>query len=277
MAHALQDRYSKLVDAKLRATLVTRDGLIFNTRYEGKPTAGAVKIPVRDTEVAARAYDKANGLAVQSGTTTYLTLTIDKDYAVNELIDGYDAAAVPDGIVAERIDSAGYSLAAQLDKDGIAALEAGGTRNGNATALTSTTTYKQFVALRTQLSKNKVPTSGRFALVNPDVVGYLLEDTTHFVRASQLGDSVVQSGAIGRIAGFTVYECTEMTATTEIIVGHPDWCHRVREWAVDVHVQDLSGSGTYIGASAVQGRMVYAHKVSKAAAVLYKSTAAISG
>ena len=56
MAHALQDRYSKLVDAKMRATLVTRNNLIFNTRYEGSPKAGAVKIPVRDTEVTARAY-----------------------------------------------------------------------------------------------------------------------------------------------------------------------------------------------------------------------------
>ena len=33
MAHELQDRYSKLVDAKLRATLVKKDGVIFNNRY----------------------------------------------------------------------------------------------------------------------------------------------------------------------------------------------------------------------------------------------------
>lgn len=273
MAHTLQDRYSKLVDAKLRATLVTRDGLIFNTRYEGKPTAGAVKIPVRDTEVAVREYDKASGIDAQTGTTTYLTVTVDKDYAVNELIDGYDAAAVPDGIVAERLDSAGYSFALQLDKDAIATLEAGGTVYGDTTAIATETAYTTLVGMRTQLSKSNVPASGRFALVTPDVVGMLLEDTTHFVRASNLGDEVVQSGAIGRIAGFTVYETNNAAATTEIIVGHPDWCHRIREWAVDVHLQDLNGSGKYIGASAVQGRSVYTHKVSKKAAVLIKKKA----
>ena len=48
--HTLQDRYSPLVDAKLRNTLVTKDNLIFNNRYEGNPKAGKVKIPVRDTE-----------------------------------------------------------------------------------------------------------------------------------------------------------------------------------------------------------------------------------
>ena len=277
MAHALQDRYSKLVDAKMRATLVTRNNLIFNTRYEGSPKAGAVKIPVRDTEVAARAYDKASGLALQAGTTTYLNLPINKDYAVNELIDGYDAAAVPDGIVAERLDSAGYSLASQLDADAIAELKASGTTLSTTTALTAATVYKQFVAMRTQLSKSNIPADRRWALVSPDVVALLLEDTTYFVRASQLGDNVVQSGAIGRIAGFTVYECNTLGATTEIIAGHPDWCHRVNEWMVDVHVQDLAGSGTYIGASAIQGRQVYGHKVSKAAAVLIKGTASSGG
>ncbi len=50
------------LDAKLRATLVTRDNTIFNNRYEGSPKAGKVKIPVRDTEVAVKAYDKANGV-----------------------------------------------------------------------------------------------------------------------------------------------------------------------------------------------------------------------
>nr|DAK75163.1 MAG TPA: hypothetical protein [Caudoviricetes sp.] len=35
------------------------------------------------------------------------------------------------------------------------------------------------------------------------------------------------------------------------------------EWQTPVHLQDLSGSGKFIGASAVQGRKVYGIKVSK--------------
>ena len=101
--HTLQDRYSPLVDAKLRNTLVTKDNLIFNNRYEGNPKAGKVKIPVRDTEAEVSKYDRANGLSPKAGGTTYLDLDIDNDVAVNELIDGYEASAVPDGIVAERL------------------------------------------------------------------------------------------------------------------------------------------------------------------------------
>ena len=103
-AHAQQERWSSLVDAKLRQTLVTRDNYIFNTDYEGSPTAGKVKIPVRDTEVTVKDYDKATGVDLETGITTYMDLDIDRDKAVNELIDGYDAASVPDNLVADRLD-----------------------------------------------------------------------------------------------------------------------------------------------------------------------------
>ena len=116
MAHELQDRYSKLVDAKLRATLVKKDGVIFNNRYEGNPKAGKVKVPVRDTEVAVADYSKTDGAGATHGDTSYTNVTVDKDKAVNEIIDGFDAAAVPDNLVADRLDSAAYSMALQIER-----------------------------------------------------------------------------------------------------------------------------------------------------------------
>ena len=115
MEHIAQERYSTLVDEKLRYTLVTKDNLIFNPRYEGNPKAGKVKVPVRDTEVEVKKYDKQTGAAISAGSTTYFDINIDIDEAVNEMIDGYDAASVPDGITAERLDSAGYSLGLSMD------------------------------------------------------------------------------------------------------------------------------------------------------------------
>ena len=84
MAHEAQVRYSKLVDLKLRATLVKKVGVICNSRYEGSPKAGSVKVPVRDTEVAVNDYDKQTGAELTGGDTTYLTVNIDKDKAVND-------------------------------------------------------------------------------------------------------------------------------------------------------------------------------------------------
>ena len=272
MAHANQERWATLVDAKLRNQLVTRDNLIFNSRYEGDPTSGKVKIPVRDTEVAVKEYDKANGIAAEAGTTTYLDLNIDHDEAVNELIDGYDADSVPDDIVADRLDSAGYSLALQVDSDGSVELTTAGTAFGTTTALTEKTIYGNIVDARTKLSTVHVPTEGRWLLVSPEIYGLLLK-SPEFIKASDLGDAVVQTGAVGRIAGFTVFEDSTLGENVEYIAGHPNWFAFIDEWAVPVYVQDLNGSSKYIGASAVKGRKVYAFKVTKPQTVLIKKKA----
>ena len=98
--------------------------------------------------------------------------------------------------------------------------------------------------------------------------------TNHETNYLNANLELVQQGVVGKIAGFIVFESNNMDfesttrvdskkTTTEFICGHPNWCHRVQEWQVAVHLQDLSGSGKYIGASAVQGRKVYGIKVSK--------------
>ena len=109
----LQERYSPLVEAKLRATSIFSG--LFNRRYEGTPTAGAVKIPVRDTEVSVGDYNIGSGGTLGTSETTYETLNIDKDKYVNELIDGCYADSVSDGMVADRLDSAGYALGNEID------------------------------------------------------------------------------------------------------------------------------------------------------------------
>ena len=274
MSIEMQERYSSLVDAKLRYSIVQRNGAIWNNRYEGSPKAGAVKIPVRDTEAKVSAYDKANGIKGQLAEGSFLTVTIDKDYAVNEILDGYEASAVPDNIVADRLDSAGYSLALKMNDDATEALYEGGTVESSATALTKNTIYEVFVDARKSLSKAKVPVNGRFALVSPDTFALLLK-SPEFISASNLGDEVKESGAVGQIAGFTVYEDATLTSVNgaiDFICGHPDWCHRIEEWAVEPKVVSLDNSGSYIGASAVQGRKVYAHKVSKKEAVIVHCT-----
>lgn len=264
MSHALQDRYSALVLAKLRQDLVLKDGVVFNNDYDGNPTAGAVKVPVRDTEVSTGDYDTASGKSPAAGTTIYTTITINKDKAVNEIIDGYEAAAVPDGMVAERLDSASYSLGYQLDTDGAITLIAGATAQ-NATTMTSANAYEEVVTARTNLSKANVPNDGkRFLLVVPDFLALLLK-SDEFISASNLGDEVKQMGVIGRIAGFNVIEWNDSTANLQFIAGHPRFATRINEWKVPVGVKDLGNE--YIGSSAVQGRMCYAHAVLRATAI----------
>ena len=266
-AHEPQERWSKLVLAKIRKALKLKDGVVFNTNYEGSPTAGAVKIPVRDTEVAVSDYDKANGIAPTNGSTTYVTMPITKDKAINELIDGYDAASVPDDLVADRLDSGAYSMAAQIDTDGATVLLAGATVVGVGT-LTADNIYDNLVDIRTAMSKLNIPDDGkRYFLATPDTYALILKDKDHFVHATSLGDEVIANGIVGRIAGFNTIEWNDSTANLAGIAGHPQFATRAGEFSVPVHLQDLNGSSKYIGASAVQGRKVYDHKVLRSIAI----------
>ena len=188
----------------------------------------------------------------------------------------YDAASVPDGIVSERLDSAGYSQALSIDKASLEVLQAASAANVSAskTAATESTAYKEALAAKRTLSRKGVPNDGRrWMLVSPEYLEVLMQDPK-YIKQSDLSQQMVEQGVIGMIAGFKVYESNNMDfenttrvsgkkTTTEFICGHPNWCHRVMEWQVPVHLQDLSGSGNYIGASAVQGRKVYGVMVSK--------------
>ena len=267
MAHTLQERYSALVLAKLRDSQVLKDGVVFNNDYEGNPTAGAVKIPVRDIEVSVGDYDKATGMAPGTGTTTYEPLLINKDKAVNEIIDGYDAAGVPDNLVADRLDSAGYSLARTIDTDGATELLTNGTVY-NAPAVDSSTIYDLVVDVRTDMSKSNVPNDGRrYLLVTPDAYALMLKDKDNFIRQGDMSQAIKATGAIGQYAGFNLYEWNDSTANLLFIAGHPTFATRVNEWSVPIKIVDLDGDANYVGASAVKGRMVYAHKVLRGDAV----------
>lgn len=265
-AHEHQERWSKLVLAKLRQELVLKDGVVFNNDYEGSPAAGVVKIPVRDEEVQVSDYDKANGIQGTNGSTAYENMPITKDKALNEIIDGYDANAVPDNLVADRLDSAAYSMAKQIDTDGGTTLLAAATVD-NETELTKDNIYSKIVDIRTRMNKANIPNDGkRYLLALPDAMALILK-SPEFISASSLGDEVKQTGAIGKIAGFLVIEWNDTTANLQMLAGHPRFATRATEFAVDIHLQDLSGSGKYIGASAVQGRKVYDHKVLRSVAI----------
>lgn len=304
MAHELRQSYGAIVDAKLRKTLVTRDNYIFNTFYEGLPTSGAVKIPVRDAEVAVGPYNRASatGKALTFGSTAYITAVLSNDVAVNELIDGYEADAVPDNMVADRLDSAGYNLGLYMEDDALSTLVLGCNgmdHSGTAFAagdvrydvtaakakkgavvektLTSENIYKQIVELNQKLDEADVPMDGRYIIVTPATYALLLQDTTHFIRYGDRSQEMLETGAIGEIIGLKVYRSNVLTSkevkvaynqgtedrNVEVIAGHPLFATRVEAWKVEPFLKDLNGDATIIGASAVKGRKIFVHEVTK--------------
>ena len=262
----LMEKYSAIVDAKLRAESIFAE--LFNQRHEGSATAGAVKIPVR-AEATVTDYDIANGAALANPTTSYEILVCDKDKSVNELIDGFVAAAVPDGLVAERLDSAGYALADEIDVALINLAVAEGTTF--TASKKADTVYGTITEAIQKAKKLKVKANEMWLAVSNDYALEVINDP-HFIAASNLGDAIKQNGLLGRIDGVLVYESPNVPEGTDFVLGNRVFCHFVPAWAVPVHVADLA-DGKHIGASAVQGRKVYGAKITKPATVFVKKSA----
>ena len=270
MAHDLQARYAKLVDEKYRATLTTKDNVIFNTKYEGSPTAGVVKIAVPN-EIEVRDYDRENGGSLTASSTSYITVEINEDIYINEKVDYADAAAVPYDVIANKLDDGAYSMALTTDTRGLNVLATEGTKMENTAELTKSTVYDEIVNARTALSKAKVPTKDRWLEVAPDTLALLLKNS-EFIKACDLGQKILETGAVGQIAGFNVYEAVNLGEKVAFIAGHPSAATRIEEWAVQPKVQSLDGE-KYVGACAIQGRKVLKHKVIKPEGVVVRTIA----
>lgn len=264
-AHELQVRYSNMLLARLRASTVTKDKVIFNTKYQGQPTAGAVKIPYRG-EVSVRDYDMLNGLQPNSGQTKYLTVPINRMKAVNELIPGYVAAAVPDNLVADVLESAGYTLALDSDTTALTLLgnldtatyDANDPRYGKkaATSTVGDSVFDTIVDARAEQTKKHVNPVGRYIIASAEGYALLLKDKDNFIKKGDLAQAIVQTGAVGMIAGYAVYESQNMPEGVLFILGHPDYATRILEWQSLPHVVDLEGDANYINTSAVKGLLI---------------------
>ena len=270
--HDLQERYSKLTLAKLRKTMIFAD--LFNKDYEGDPTAGAVKIPVRDTEVKVNDYDVQAGVDLTTSTTSYKTLAIDQEKSVNELIDGYEAAAVPDNLAADRINSGGYGLGLALDDALVTTLLTGtGQAEGNTTPLAKDTIYANIVDTVAKAKKMGLRPNEMWLAVTNETFATIVK-APEFIHATPAGDGTIANGLVGRINGVEVYETNNIPdgQNVEYILGNKVFCHFVDEWGVPIAIKDLT-DGKHIGASALQGRRVFGSTLSRPETVFLKKKA----
>lgn len=274
--HELQERYASTILKLLRKKNPLR--LRAGRDYEGNPLAGAVKIPQRDSEVTVAAYDVVTGTPLTTGATVYRTVTVDKNYAVNELIDGYEAEAVPDRLVAQRLNSAAYSMESQEESDFIAELKSAGTVSSNTTALTNTTAYDSISTEIGELLKLGIDPSTITVAITTDTETKLLSDTKYTNTASQIGSERAKDGVVNMIRGAEVVRSDKLglintTNNVEYIVFTSDYAQAGDEWMVMPSINDLR-DGVHIGASALQGRHVYWNDLTRAVGARIKRDSA---
>ena len=252
----------------------------FSRDYEGNPTAGAVKVPVRNMDVNVRDYDIKNGLALEQSATNYLNIPINFNKGINELIDGYEAAAVPDNLMAQRMESAAYSLAKTFEEDAINALVSNSTVSTQPDG-TVDNIYMNIVKDIAQLAKRGVDKNRMYVAVSYATEALLLANPVYANTSSQIGAELARNGIVNRINGVNIITQdlgeTEDGQAIEYIVYGIDWTQAIDEWMVNPVVVDLTtGSSEYIGASALKGRMVYADAVTDKNAVIVKAKVGVS-
>lgn len=250
--HKRKESYATQVLAISRAETNIYDD--FSEDYEKDGVTGQIMVPTRDEEVKVSDYDIKNGIELQTSGTDYLPLPIDKDYGVNELIDGYEAEAVPDNLVAQRIDSAGYSIGMKKEKMAIEALLTG-TVSSDTSKLTTANVYAKIVAEIKNMKKRNMKANQMRVAISAEVEELLLTDEKFSNTAGTLGEKLVREGVIGKLAGVATKPNYLMGENVDFIIYDKRYCQKYEVWKKEPAVEDLK-DGKHIGASALQGRQV---------------------
>ena len=246
----------------------------FSTDYEIDGATGQINVPTRSAEVTISDYDILNGVALTQSATDYKVLPIDKNYAINELIDGYEAEAVPDNLRANRIEAAGYSLGLKKENMAITELVEEGTKSSDTTALTEADAYKKIAAEIANMKKRNMEVASMRVVVNADTELLLLTDSKFANTSGTLGAELVREGVIGKINGVAVKPNYLLPEGVEFIIYDKRFTQKYEVWSVEPSINDIK-DGKHIGASVLQGRQVGGLMVTNALGVQVKTTGSV--
>lgn len=247
----------------------------FSTDYEIDGATGQINVPTRSAEVTISDYDILNGVALTQSATDYKVLPIDKNYAINELIDGYEAEAVPDNLRANRIEAAGYSLGLKKENMAITELVGKGTKSSDKAALTEADAYKKIAAEIANMKKRNMEVASMRVVVNADTELLLLTDSKFANTSGTLGAELVREGVIGKINGVAVKPNYLLPEGVEFIIYDKRFTQKYEVWSVEPSINDIK-DGKHIGASALQGRQVGGLMVTNALGVQVKTTGSVA-
>jgi N4-gp56 family major capsid protein len=175
-----------------------------NADYEGdiSDRGDTVKI-TRPSSISIKDYDGSVTYDDPSSTQQTLTITEARYFAFG--IDDVDAVQANSDLVSNFTEEAGESMAD--DDDEYIAGHYTDVHADNVIAkdnITESNVYEKLVEAGKRLDAKNVPSSGRVAALSAEMLS-LLRKADEFIKASDLGDEVVQTGAIGMAAGFSIF------------------------------------------------------------------------
>jgi len=251
--------YSQISEQVLGQASVIR--AVANTEVEGTVGFETVKVYVNDLSTIGD-YTPGSGISLSNDGSSYVDINTTKEKAVNELLDGYTVETAPADLVASRLEAALVKMGEQMDEDAFADMVANGTvasAAGAGNAPTVANIYDEILALKLALDNAKAPRTGRFLIVTPEVENLLLDTDSKIILNTARGDEILTEGFVGRLLGFDIYSTVLLPDGTNAIAGQLRGFAFKEGWKIPPRRQNLDGSGTFIGDSAVQGRIAYVY------------------
>lgn len=238
-----------------------------NTQYEGEATRGnTVNITGATTPTVVDYAGAGRVIDPEALADSTVQLLIDQEKAFAFKVDDIDRAQAA-GSFDAWTTAAGGALAEDAEAYVLAQMIAGAGNNLNTGAGavvidTADEAKAALRAIRTQLTKNKVPTSDRYVAINPAMADLLVNGLENNLNA---GDGELRNGVLGRLYGMTVLETPLFAeATKPVAVGY----HAATVAFVSQidNVESLRDTGSF--SDIVRGLNVYGSKVVRSAGVV---------
>lgn len=277
----VDDRFSALVEPNLFDNNVFQPGITFTDKYF-LGAAGQIQIH-KLGKVTVTAGAPGQDFSDTNTADQIISITLDKAFRRSEKIYGATAAAVAYPVAASHMEQAVRDVREAWNKEAaLAFLSAKIVNNATvgpasvlgATALDKDNIYASIVNDRSVL--RNLGAEPDVLIVSPSVYALLLQNTD-FIRASDLGHTVMATGAVGQIAGLMVFEYQGLPS--EYAVGNTDYDveyymydHDAFSIITNVEVMRIIDSERFNG-SLAQVEIVSGYKLTNTDRALYKTKA----
>jgi N4-gp56 family major capsid protein len=188
---------------------------LVNTDYEGDIKEAGTSVRVRSYgNVTINTYTRNQTLSFETLTDPMQTLMIDQQRYFAFRVDDLDLAQSNINLKDGYTERAAIAIRNVVDSHLFGKYTEVQTSNVQGTlaaplTVNKNTIYNYITQMAEALDTNNVPNENRALVISPKYKTVMLQ-APEFVRAGIMGDSVVQNGRVGQLAGFDVYVSTNI-------------------------------------------------------------------
>lgn len=187
---------------------------LVNRDYEGEITQAGDTVHI-NTPAAVTVSDYAGSVTYQDVTSTTQALLIDQEKYWAIKIKDIDKVQANVELMPRYVDEAAIAMADTVDQ-ALASLYTGGTAGTVALDVSANSAGVRDALLEANenLDSNNVPSFGRWLAVTPRVYRSIKAAPDYSI-ASELGDGIKMTGALGMLEGFNIYMSNNVTIATQ--------------------------------------------------------------